>query len=119
MTQTKTEIKAEAIGRVSGEPELAWTMGGVPVCRFAVATEVGPATRSVVKNVYVVGGKASRPSEELAVRCMKLMLGDLVIVPGVERQRLRRTRGVDWVESAIEASNVRLRQRASQTGSGA
>jgi hypothetical protein len=42
-----------------------------------------------------------------------------VIVPGVERQRLRRTRGVDWVESAIEASNVRLRQRARQTGGGA
>ena len=44
---------------------------------------------------------------------------DLVIVPGIERQRMRRTRGVDWVESAIEASNVRLRRRAWQTGGGA
>lgn len=119
MTQTMTEVKAEATGRISSEPELRKTTGGVHVCRFKVATEVGPATNPVVKWIYVVGDPAARPSEDLAVRASHLVVGDLVIVPGIERQRARRTRGVDWVESAIEASNVRLRRRAWQTGGGA
>ena len=48
MTQTMTEVKAEATGRISSEPELRRTTGGVHVCRFKVATEVGPATNPVV-----------------------------------------------------------------------
>ena len=119
MTQVKSEVRAEAIGRISMAPRLGRTMEGVPVCRFKVATEVGPASRAVVKDVYVIGDKDLRASEDLAVRCTHLGVGDLVIVPGIERQRQRRRRGVSWVESAIEASEVRLRERARQEDGGA
>ena len=110
----RTEVRTRAIGRISREPELSRTSAGVPVCRFVVATDAGPAANPVVRTVYVVGGPEPRYGEKLAVRVSHLGVGDLVVVPGVERQRRRRVRGVDFTESAIEASEVRLRERRSE-----
>jgi single-stranded DNA-binding protein len=109
----KTEIRTQAIGRISRKPELSRTTAGVPVCRFAVATDAGPASNPVVRTVYVVGGPERRYGEKLAVRVSHLGIGDLVVVPGVERQRRRKVRGVEFTESAIEATAVRLRERRS------
>jgi single-stranded DNA-binding protein len=112
-TELKTEIRMQACGRITRDPELTRTTEGVPVCRFVLATDAGPASNPVVRMVYVVGGREARFSEKLAVRVSRLGVGDLVIVPGFERQRRRRVRGVEFTESAIEASDVRLRQRRS------
>ena len=119
MNQETQEIRAEAIGRITGAPKLSRTAEGVAVCRFVVSTEVGPASTPVRKDIYVIGNPEARPSENLAVRCTHLGVGDLVIVPGIERQRKRRVRGVEFTETAIEASNVRRRARADQAGGGA
>jgi hypothetical protein len=86
----------------------------VPVCRFAVATDAGPASNPVVRTIDVGGGPERRYSEKPAVRVSHLGVGDLVVVPGVERQRRRKVRGVEFTESAIEATEVRLRERRSR-----
>jgi len=112
-TELKTEVRTQAIGRISRDPELSRTSGGVPICRFVLATESAPASAPVVRTVYVVGGPERRYSEKLAVRVSHLGIGDLVVVPGRERQRRRRVRGVEFFESAIEAADVRLRERRS------
>jgi hypothetical protein len=112
MNEVKTEVRAEVVGRISRAPELKRTSQGVAVCRFVVATDAGPASNPVVKAIYVVGRRASAPSEDLAVRCTHLVVGDLVYVPGVERQRVRGRRGNERCETAILAEDVRLRARA-------
>jgi hypothetical protein len=61
----------------------------------------------VVKDIFVIGRLGAGQAEDLPVRCAALEVGEPVIVPGIERQRRRRTRGVNWIESAIEASEVR------------
>jgi hypothetical protein len=119
MTQTKTEVRAEVLGCITKVPELSRTTEGVAVCRFMVATQVGPASNPVVKAIFVVGDLGARPSEDLPVRCMNLGVGDKVYVPGVERQRIRCRRGVRYPESAIEARDVRLRERAQRKDRGA
>ena len=118
MNQAKTEVRAEVLGRITKVPELVRTMEGVAVCRFVVATDAGPASNPVVKSVYVVGCSEVKPSEDLPVRCTRLGVGDLVYVPGVERQRMRTRRGVRYPESAIQAEDVKLRARAVQAGGG-
>jgi hypothetical protein len=112
MSQIETKVEAVATGRITGAPKLSRTAEGVAVCRFVVSTEAGPASTPVKKDIYVIGDLAAKPGEDLAVRCMNLDLGDLVTVPGTERQRLRCVRGVEFTETAIEASNVRRRARA-------
>jgi hypothetical protein len=107
MNGMKSEARAEVIGRVATEPELDRTSRGVRVCRFQVITESGPASNPVVKDVFVIGRLGARQAEDLPVRCAALEVGEPVVVPGIERQRRRKTRGVSWVESAIEASEVR------------
>ena len=115
MNEVKTELRAEVLGRITRAPQLRHTSGGTAVCRFAVATDTGPATNPVVKSIYVLGDPTVRPSEDLAVRCTHLRVGDLVYVPGVERQRIRAGRGVSECESAILADDVRLRARAGES----
>lgn len=107
MNELKSEARAEVIGRVSATPELDRTSRGVRVCQFKVVTESGPASNPVVKDVFVIGRLGADQDEDLPVRWAKLEVGDPVIVSGTERQRRRRRRGVSWVESAIEASDVR------------
>lgn len=107
MTELKSQARAEVIGRVSATPELDRTSRGVRVCLFKVVTESGPASNPVVKDVYVIGRLGADQEDDLPVRCAQREVGDPVIVAGVERQRRRRRRGVSWVESAIEASEVR------------
>jgi hypothetical protein len=114
MNEVKTELRAEVLGRITRAPQLKHTSGGTAVCRFAVATDTGPATNPVVKSIYVLGDPTVRPSADLAVRCTHLRVGDLVYVPGVERQRIRAGRGVAECESAILAEDVRLRARADE-----
>jgi hypothetical protein len=114
MKEAKTELRAEVLGRITTRPELKRTTQGVAVCRFTVATDAGPATNPVVKPVYVLGDPGAPPSEDLAVRCTHLAVGDLVSVPGVERQRIRGRRGSERCEAAILAEDVRLRARAGE-----
>ncbi|MGH2973926.1 MAG: hypothetical protein ACRDLL_03535 [Solirubrobacterales bacterium] len=117
MNQQKTGVRAEVLGRITVAPRLARTLDGVAICRFTVATEVGPASRPLVKPIYVQGNPSLRPSEDLPVRIKeKLQVGDLVYVPGYELQRPRKRRGVEYIESAIAAQDVRLRERGEVRG---
>jgi hypothetical protein len=117
MTQQQTGVRAVVRGRITVAPELSRTTDGVAVCRFTVVTDAGPASRPLVKAVYVKGNPALPPSEDLPVRIKaKLGLGDLVRVPGVELQRPRRRRGVEFIETAIQAEDVTLKERAGARG---
>jgi hypothetical protein len=107
MNQMKSEARSEVIGKVSSEPQLDKTGAGVRVCRFQVITESGPASNPVVKDIFVIGRRGVCQAEDLPVRCAALAVGEPVVVPGIERQRRRKARGVSWIESAIEASEVR------------
>lgn len=107
MNELKSEARAEVIGKVATEPQLDKTGAGVRVCRFQVITESGPASNPVVKDIFVIGRRGVGQAEDLPVRCAALEVGERVVVPGIERQRRRKTRGVNWIESAIEASEVR------------
>jgi hypothetical protein len=107
MDAMKSEARSEVIGKVATEPRLDRTSRGVRVCRFQVITDSGPASNPVVKDVFVIGRLGADQSEDLPVRCAALEVGEPVVVPGIERQRRRKTRGVSWVECAIEASEVR------------
>jgi single-stranded DNA-binding protein len=119
-TQTQTKATAEIVGRITTRPELQRTSTGVPVCRFTVATDSDGGRTPVVKKVYVVGKSAARPSEDLVFRVSKkLDVGDVVSVPGIERQRTRTKRGVSFPESAIEAEDVKLHAWGPGRGGGA
>lgn len=107
MNELKSEARAEVIGKVATEPRLDRTSRGVRVCRFQVITDSGPASNPVVKDVFVIGRLGAAQAEDLPVRCAALEVGEPVVVPGIERQRRRKHRGVSWIESAIEASEVR------------
>lgn len=112
MNNTKTESRVEVLGRISRAPELKRTSQGVAVCRFTVVADGGPATNPVVKPVYVLGDPGAAASEDLAIRCTHLGVGDLVYVPGVERQRVLGRKGGGRCEAAVLATDVRLRARA-------
>jgi hypothetical protein len=107
MNEIKSEARSEVIGRVATEPQLTRTGNGVRVCRFQVITASGPASNPVTKDIFVIGRLGADQDDDLPVRCAELEVGEPVIVPGIERQRRRKTRGVSWIESAIEASEVR------------
>jgi hypothetical protein len=113
MNQQRQGVQAAILGRITVAPQLARTLEGVAVCRFTVATEAGPASRPLVKPIYIKGDPALKPSEDLPVRVTeRLGVGDLVYVPGVELQRPRKRRGVEYIECAIAAEDVRLKARA-------
>ena len=115
MNQELTGVRSVARGGITVAPKLSRTTEGVAVCRFTVATDAGPASRSLVKEIYVKGNPELAPSEDLPVKVQaKLGLGDLVRVPGEELQRVRRRRGVEYVETAIQAEDVQLKQRAAE-----
>ncbi|HEX3172823.1 MAG TPA: hypothetical protein VHQ43_01220 [Solirubrobacterales bacterium] len=107
MRQTETGVRAQVFGRISKAPQLARTAQGVAVCRFVVASEPGPASNAVVKPIFVIGERGKKS----AVQCARLRIGDLVLVPGAERQRVRSRRGMRFTESAIEAEDVHLKAR--------
>ena len=115
MNNTQTEIRAEALGRITSAPKFQRTMTGTPICRFEITAETGPASEPVVKPIYVWGLRDGEPDErlaDLAVRCGRnLRIGDCVFVPGVERQRSLK-RGI---EHAIIAEDVKLRARGATT----
>jgi hypothetical protein len=111
-TQMETQVRSEVLGRITKAPRLARTMEGVAVCRFTVATVVGPASNPVVKDIYVVGDPSVKVSEDLPVRCKNLEVGALVFVPGVEHQTMRTVRGVRFPVTAVKADDVKLRARA-------
>jgi hypothetical protein len=107
MNGMKSEARSEVIGRVATEPELTRTGRGVRVCRFQVITGSGPASNPVVKDAFVIGRLGAEQAEDLPVRCADLEVGEPVVVSGFDRQRRRKTRGVNWIECAIEAVEVR------------
>lgn len=120
MSEQKTMARAEIQGRITTEPKLTRrSADNMAVCRFKVATEAGPASSPVVKEVWVVGDPAARPSEDLPVRVhSRLGIGCLVYVPGVEHQRTRKVRGVEFFETVLRAEDVKLREWA-RAGGGA
>jgi hypothetical protein len=108
MTETQTRIESKAVARVSTKPQLARTGPGFPVCRFTVVTDEGSARNPVIKPVYVFGGPGEL-ERRLALRCERLRVGELVQVTGLERQRVRRTKGKAgkrWYESSLQAMDV-------------
>lgn len=120
MQHSDTGIKTQAVGRITSPPELGRTLNGVPVCRFTISAETGPASSPVVKPIYVFGMRDGEPDaylSDLAKRCGRgLSVGDMVFVPGVERQRTRRSGAI---EQSILAADVKLRERAGTKGGGA
>jgi hypothetical protein len=115
----QTGFKAQGVARITTPPELDRTLDGRAFCRFMVAADAGPASRPVVKSIYVRGNPALKPSEDLPVRIEeKLGVGCLVYVEGTERQRKRKVRGVEFIESVLDADHVGLRAYA-QAGEGA
>jgi single-stranded DNA-binding protein len=123
MSGIKIQARAEATGVIVKEPEFGRTMSGVPVCRFMIEADIGPATLAVRKPVFVAGvtdGEPDAALADLAERCGRnLNLGDTVTVHGAERHRERRVKGRPVIEAAIVAENVRLRQRAASRSEGA
>ncbi len=108
MNEIETRIECKAVAKVSKRPELARTGSGFPVCRFTVATEEGPGKNTVILPVYVFGGP-SEAQRKLALRCATLRIGELVQATGLERQRVRETKGGKrWRENALQAMNVQL-----------
>jgi Domain of unknown function (DUF4326) len=104
MSGFESRVLVEAVGKVNKAPRLAHTATGVPVCRFTVASESGPASNPVLTAVYVTGG--------LGRTCSRLGEGDLVAVRGEQRQRTRRRGGIEYPEVATEAHEVELLQSA-------
>jgi len=110
MIGTQTRIESKAIAKVSTKPQLTRTASGFPVCRFKVTTEEGPSRNPVVMPVYIFGGPAEG-QRRLALRCGSLRVGELVQVTGLQRQRVRRTKGRHgkrWQETALEALDVQV-----------
>lgn len=105
MSQIESRVLIEAVGQLTGAPQVSATAGGVMVCRFTLASERGPASNPVLTTVYVVGA--------LARSCAALGEGDLVCVRGEQRQRIRRRRGVAYPALATEAREVELLGSAS------
>jgi len=120
MSEKKTMARAEIQGRITTEPKLTRrTTDHVAVCRFKVATEAGPASSPVVKEIWVLGDPRIRPSEDLPVKVhSKLGIGCLVCVPGVEHQTMRKVRGVRFPVTVLKAEDVKLREWP-QAGGGA
>src|SRR5262245_52684350 len=115
MSQQLTGVRSVVRGRITVAPELSRTTDGVAVCRFTVVTDAGPASRPLMKAIYVKGDPTREPSEDLPVRVKaNLGLGDLVRVPGTELQRLCKRRGVEYIETAIQADDVALKERAAE-----
>ncbi|HVC07285.1 MAG TPA: DUF4326 domain-containing protein [Solirubrobacterales bacterium] len=102
MSAAESRVLVDAIGNVTQAPKLIHTASGVPLCRFVVASERGPASNPVQTAVYAKGG--------LAISCARLAEGDSVGVKGKQRQRTRRRLGVTYPEVATEAHEVELIQ---------
>lgn len=119
MNQKTTQPETKNLWRMTTTPELKRTGAGIAVCRFTVATDSDRGQTPVVKPVYVLGKPTVRPSQDLAIRCTHLGVGDLIEVSGVERQRTRRKRGVSFPETAIQAADVKLRAWGPGRGPGA
>ena len=109
MNEVKTRIESKAIARVSKKPELARTAAGFPVCRFTVVDEPEkPGRNTVAMPVYVFGGP-SELERKLALRCDSLRVGELVQVTGLQRQRVRQTKGGKrWPETSLQAMDVQV-----------
>lgn len=108
MSEVQTRIESKAVAKVTRRPEMARTGPGFPVCRFTVSTVQTDARNPVVMPVYVFGGPAD-DQRKLALWCEALRIGELVQVTGLQRQRVRRTKGKAgkrWPETALQAMDV-------------
>ncbi len=108
MSSLESKVLTQVVGRITRGPQLAHSADGVPICRFTVATDVGPATNPVVTPVYVQGVLGAPRGQDLAIRCARLLEGDLVRVRGEQRQRTRRRGRVSYPEVSTIAREVKL-----------
>jgi hypothetical protein len=101
-------VVKRVVGRITRAPELSHSSAGVPVCRFVMATDRGIAKNPVVTPVYVRGVLGAPRGQDLAIRCARLLEGDLVQVLGEEDERVRSRRGVRYSEKCTIAREVKL-----------
>ncbi len=77
MDQQQTGIQAQVLGRITKARSWRGPWRGGQLW-FTVATSAGPASRPLVKSIYVKGDPALAPSDDLPVRIVeKLGVGDL------------------------------------------
>jgi single-stranded DNA-binding protein len=108
MSSLESKVLTQVVGRITLAPKLAQSAGGVTVCRFTVATDAGPATNPVVMAVYVQGDCSAGGGDNLAIRCARLLPGDLVRVRGEQRQRYRECGRLRYPEVSTLAREVKL-----------
>lgn len=97
MSATREQLATTRIvGRVTRDPETAWTSAGVPVCRMLVAKEAsGPASSPTTVSLYTKG--------DLARRCgTKLGKGDLVEGIGDLGPMRRRARVPEVIAESVK-----------------
>lgn len=104
----KEVVVKRVVGRITLAPELSHSSAGVPVCRFVVVTDRGIAKNPVVTPVYVRGVLGAPRGQDLAIRCARLLEGDLVQVVGEEDERVRSRHGVRYSEKCTIAREVKL-----------
>jgi hypothetical protein len=104
-------VVKRVVGRITRAPELSHSSAGVPICRFIVASDRGPAKNPVVTRVCVQGVLGAPRGEDLAIRCTRLLEGDVVQVMGEEEERTRCRGGIEYPEKYTIARDVRLKGR--------
>jgi hypothetical protein len=108
MSSLQSKVLTQVVGRITQAPKLTYAGAGVPICRFVVATEAGIASNPVVMPIYVQGDAGAPCDTDLAIRCARLLEGDLVRVRGELRQRTLRRGRVRYPEVCTEAREVKL-----------
>lgn len=108
MSSLEEVVVKKVVGRITRAPELTHSSAGVPICRFVVASVRGPASNPVVTRVCVQGALGAPRGQDLAIRCARLLEGDLVQVMGEEAERVRRRGGIEYPEKYTIARDVKL-----------
>lgn len=104
-------VEKTVVGRITRAPELSHSSAGVPVCRFMVSTDRGPARNPVITLIYVQGDLQAAAGEDLAIRCARLLKGDQVQVFGEEGERRIGRPGSERTEKCTIAEDVKLKDR--------
>ncbi len=108
MSSLESKVLTQVVGRIALAPKLTHSGAGVPICRFVVATEAGMASNPVVMPIYVQGVLGAPRGTDLAIRCARLLEGDLVRVRGEVRQRTLRRGAVRYPQVCTLAREVKL-----------
>jgi hypothetical protein len=108
MNSLESKVLTQVVGRITQAPKLIHTAARVPICRFVVATEAGISSNPVVMPIYVQGVAGAPRDTDLAIRCGRLLEGDLVRVRGEVRQRTLRRGRVEYSQVCTLAREVKL-----------